>query len=590
MGTRQINGVTILDWPSGGRESPVVAEVRALLDGGPTHVLLDMGNCGVLCADQLEALTEALRLCQDRQAQIGLFGLGFEARQLLAMLALEEELPPILGDGEPEALAAINGGGDGDLEFEIDLGAPAQAGLDPMAPTARFAAGAVMDVGNLGAAAPTSAPTARFSLANVVGEAAEDADDAGGLLTVFWADLASQGYVIGGDGADEIMAAVSGAPATTAAPGEPAGKAGSSLADSGEIDLGDVVPAQRGPGAPAQRPPARTEMMPAFDFEEESKPAAAAPGGAGWSAKPSGAVEIDFGAGAAMAPALDAGQGALFGGGGVFGGGDFQPVDSGMGPPPAAVQARVEPGPGAQPAAAPGAGGAYAEDSDETVMFQPGALDQALLQASLQAAAEAAAAEAAAPEPAPVAAAPAPTAPLPQAGDDYDLDSDDETVMIQPGMLDAALLAEVAAAAGAPTELPAPPVEAPPAAPVPEALSGSGVVANALPDGREVELMLFVHDFAIRSDLHLRVLDRFAQSSDRVLGPQDLQGGGDVQPVLDQFVQSRLLRRARSPRIRGGSGFVFSASPQTRNTVVRLLKMWADPRGRAKLSSWLQGA
>jgi len=115
----------------------------------------------------------------------------------------------------------------------------------------------------------------------------------------------------------------------------------------------------------------------------------------------------------------------------------------------------------------------------------------------------------------------------------------------------------------------------------------------AMPAGQEVEMRLFLLDFAISSRLHLQVLDVFAKAAEEAVGRSDMQlatGGprAQVVDILDQYVQARLVRRTRSPRIRGGTGFVFSPSPAIRNSVMRLLQMWRDPGGRAKLGSWLE--
>lgn len=59
--------------------------------------------------------------------------------------------------------------------------------------------------------------------------------------------------------------------------------------------------------------------------------------------------------------------------------------------------------------------------------------------------------------------------------------------------------------------------------------------------------------------------------------------------MLDQLVQARLVRRSRSPRVRGGTGFVLSASPMARGTLVRLLKAWQAPSSRARVASWFNG-
>lgn len=563
MGHREVNGVLILSWPAGCGPQ-VTTEVRAVLEErGAVPLLVDMSSCGMPNADQLEGLIEAQRICVDRQSKLGLFGVDFSVQQLMEILGLDGDLPPILGASEGEALAAFNGNGAPPVvEFEIDLAT---------APTQRFDPQTSADqVG-----APVSAPTARFDPGKV--QAAAVADEEDGLLAIHWGDLASQGYVIGGEGGEEIMAAVA-----DAGPAAPAQDASGEV----EIDLGDTVPASFG----------RTAVMPAFEIEDEPKEEH-------WSASPAaGAVEIDFGGGgAAIGSGLEGGGAGLFGGGGdsAFGSGDsdFSPVDGGSGGPPAAVlQARAE-GPAPVAPAPTGSGGGFGqpEDSDETIMFQPGALDQALLQASLQAAAAEGAPPAEAEAPAQPAAPPvneaqpAEMAPMPPVDQAFGLDSDDETVMIQPGLLDQALLAEVARAAGSESQSAPPPVEAPP--PEPQQVMAQELGAS-VPDGREVELRLFLHDHALSSEAHLRVLDRLAAADEQVFGPADLSelAGGDARPLLDQFAQSRLVRRTRSPRVRGGSGFVFSPSPATRNTVVRLLRLWKDPQSRPKVNAWLQGA
>jgi hypothetical protein len=232
---------------------------------------------------------------------------------------------------------------------------------------------------------------------------------------------------------------------------------------------------------------------------------------------------------------------------GVFGtqsGGDYSPVGAPTATPPA-VQAQHA-----------------IDDADETVMIQPGALEAALMQAGFAQ---------------PGASAPAAA---PAAADE----DEDQTVMFQPGALDAALLAEVAKAAGPTKTMPTPALE-----PVPEAPK----TFADLPEG-EQEVRQFLRDYAITSNLHLQVLDRFLKSRETVLGRAEVQRAtgaqqGAVIEIIDQLVQSRLLRRARSVRVRGGTGFLFSTSPRVQGAVVRLLRMWADPGGRTKVSAWLSG-
>ncbi|HBP19711.1 MAG TPA: hypothetical protein DEA08_18210, partial [Planctomycetes bacterium] len=313
MGHREVNGVLILSWPAGCGPQ-VTTEVRAVLEErGAVPLLVDMSSCGMPNADQLEGLIEAQRICTDRQSKLGLFGVDFSVQQLMEILGLDGDLPPILGASEGEALAAFNGNGaPAVVEFEIDLATAPTQRFDPQTSAEQVGA-------------PVSAPTARFDPSKV--QAAAVSDDEDGLLAIHWGDLASQGYVIGGEGGEEIMAAVAGAGPSTSAPNDASGEV--------EIDLGDTVPASFD----------RTAVMPAFDLGEAEEGG----GEEHWSASPAaGAVEIDFGGGgAAIGSGLDAG-GGLFGGAGesAFGSGDsdFSPVDGGSGsaPPAAVLQARAE--------------------------------------------------------------------------------------------------------------------------------------------------------------------------------------------------------------------------------------------------------
>lgn len=595
MPIREVQGVPIVAWQQPDAIQTAPAELRGFFSEreGVERLLLDLSACEDLNASSMEALTEAFRVCADRKARVGMFGLNFSTLQLIEILGLHTNLPPHMGETEAEAVAKITSNGAApppppppaqELTFEVP---PATGGVElefdlESEPATKKPVDIEFDL-DVG-----TAPTARFDPA-AVAEATGTSVDVG-LTTILWNDLASQGYVIGGEGADEIMAAaastqVAPTPAAAPAAGAPVGAPG--------IDFGDLEPAGG-----------------ASDEDESDE-------GASWTAAPAapagtidfgspGAGSIDFGApppDPAAAPAGAFGApppGGAFGGAamvssGLFGApqGDFSPVDSGAGAPPAAV-AQAGPPPGAP---VPGGMGGIApdddvpDDSNETIMFAPGALDQALAEAAAKAAAEAAAAPDPTPaappepvvpvaEPAPVAAAPAPAAPAPTPEEESGFyASDNETVMIQPGMLDAALLAEVAKAAGEETATPAPPVEEPQAAPPP--------ATNTVPTGDELAVRLFVLDQGIKSDLHIEVLGRLLKF-EKVIGPEDLKIEGDVRSVLDQFAQSRLLRRQRSARVRGGNGFVLSASPAARGTVTRLWRMWSNPQGRAKLSAWVR--
>lgn len=572
MPIREVQGVSIVAWPQPEAVSTAPAEIRALFEQGQgvERLLLDLSACPDLNPDALEALTEAYRLCTDRQARVGMFGMTHATTQLVEILGLDKLLPPHLGADEGQALAAIRNGAQApaalqELTFEVPAAAPGVEltfDLDS-APAPSSPVELEFDLGDV-----ATAPTARFNpgaVSAAIESAGGGSNAAVGLTTVLWADLTTQGYVIGGEGSDEIMAAV-------ASPAPPAARAED---DAGTIDLGDVLPAQRA-------------------VEDEGSDE-----GSAWTAAPiSPAAGIDFNAAPAPAglfggppPANPFANPAAFGGAamvssGLFGGGqaEFSPVDAGAAdalPPAAVAQARAAaplpplPAPAAVEDDEP-------EDSDETIMFAPGALDLALAAAAAAAAEEAEAAPDPTPAdpppplvsatPAPV-TAPAPVAAAPQAGL-----TDDETVMISPGMLDAALLAEVAKAAGQESSFAPPPTPEPEPAPAPAPV--------VVPTGDEVAVRLFLLDHGIKSDTHVELLSRLLKE-ERVVGPSDFDLAGDLRPLLDQLAQSRILKRQRSARVKGGSGYLLAPSPQARGTVTRLARMWADPQGRAKVSAWL---
>lgn len=573
---RQVDGVSILDWPAtGSLEVPALGgALKELLERAPTrHVLINMASCEGMRADHIEALTEAFTVCRDRSCSIGMYAVRDRLARLLDLAGIARDVPPIVGRAEGDALVAIRNGG----------AAPAAAPPAAAAPAAAAAAVLEFELDFGGAA---TAPTAKFDPAQLQqGMGAPGAASAASpaaqsdqeLLAVFWGDLTATGYTIGGPDGDSIMREVAAGPAPVAQPAEP---------EPGVIDLGDTIPARK---------QFRTEVLPAFQLED-------APAASGWSAAPSGAVEVAFDA----APAAAIGRSGM--------GEEFSPVDSGGTPSAAVLQARAQaqppaqptqpPAPVGQPLAAPPHAGAAApppvrvyggDDGDETIMFQPGALDAALLQAGVGAAPPASFAPPPTPAPLPPvasppppttpAAAPAPPptrppSPAPVADDD---DEQDETIMFQPGALDAALLAEVAQAAGPETALPPAPVQPPPALSEPEPA-----------DEGDASLRRFVVDHALTAPLHLEVLDCFAKAGERVLARTDVTlsangARGSVGDAIDQLVQSRLVRRTRSPRIRGGTGFLYSPSPSAHNTIGQLLRLWRSPTGRAKVSAWLPG-
>ncbi|MEZ0227829.1 MAG: hypothetical protein ACAI25_04335, partial [Planctomycetota bacterium] len=63
-----------------------------------------------------------------------------------------------------------------------------------------------------------------------------------------------------------------------------------------------------------------------------------------------------------------------------------------------------------------------------------------------------------------------------------------------------------------------------------------------------------------------------------------------ISSILEDFVQARLLRRRRSPRIRGGTGFLYAPSPKTKNAVTRLLRRYEDGATRAEVMNWVGAA
>jgi hypothetical protein len=599
---KQVEDVAILEWGAGDPPS-LVGELRTLVEGGATkRVLLDLTGFDSLRADGLESLTEAFTVCEDRGCAIGLFGTNDTFNRIVELMDLAGDLPPVLGKAEGEAVASLKGRAAGSngkahapaakppaqtrpsaapatrtVEVELDLGAAT-------APTARFDASQVAAV-SFGARSAAAAPPPA---------GAQPDED---LLGIDWAPLVATGYQIGGNNVARV-GPVSPSAATPAPPA-PSTPRPRPQEDEGVIDLGEVtparVPAPRGGAGAAFR---KTEVLPAF-------------------------VDVDERSGAAAASVL-----------GQRDEGDFSPLDAGPSGPPAGVLARGaagpaslpppasrpaaerkserfappsrRPGSGSTPAAAPtqapapvaaqrpapayapppaapannaysGGGGAGYESDEQTVMFTPGALDAAML-----AAAAGDVGGAAAPEEAPQATA-SPTAPMGDGGAGSD---EEETVMFQPGALDAELLAQVAAAVG-PASVVAPPAVEQPPAPAQPAMSDA-------PDARDLELRLFMHDHALSSPVHLQVLERLARTSDQAFGRSELQLAtgaalGVISGVIDQLVAARLLRRTRAPRARGGVGFVLSMSPASRNVLGRLLKSWQAPSTRARVAAWFEG-
>ena len=621
---RVVEQVAIVDWDPG-RLPEVVGELRGHIEQNHGRaVLLNLAKAD-LRADELETLVEATTVCRDRSSPVAIYGASQDLERLLELLGLDGELPPVLAPREDEALAAIKKDGANvrapakpvraapPTPVPTPLPPPVPAALESIpAPLRELATAVTERFDPISDVAEVGPPVALRAAA----AAAQPADD---VLAINWADLARTGYQIGGPGGDKLRGEAARSAPTPARAKRP---------EDDVIDLDE--PRGKKPARPFQK----TEVLPAFKVEEGSSPDAA------WSAQPGKTP-------AALVPAaLDEEPPT----------GDYSPVDTGAGappaflaaappatvspqptkrpaapppkpveaakppaakPPPATKPAAAKPPPArpsaqppaqppapppARPAAAaaastpyydpgsddgdeqtvmfqatvpvpgqqvyPQTDGAFTDSDDQMVMFQPGAQDLALLAQMAQAGAQ-------------------PEVPAETTDEDEGL-SQDETIMFQPGALDAALLAEVAAAAGPETHIPPPPVADPPEPEQP---------SLQLPDARELEVRLFMHDYALSTEQHLALLDRFLRAGDETVAPQDLTANGEraggngaagaALAIVDQFVHSRLVRRTRSPRARGGTGFVFSPSPQVRGLAVRLVKMWQTSSSQARVGAWL---
>src|SRR5687768_9268618 len=100
---RQVDDVAIVDW---GPDATLIGELRSLVEAGNSRrVLLNMSACDGLRADNLETLTEAFTVCEDRGCQIGMFALQDGFVRLVELMDLGNDLPPVLGRAEQEALA-----------------------------------------------------------------------------------------------------------------------------------------------------------------------------------------------------------------------------------------------------------------------------------------------------------------------------------------------------------------------------------------------------------------------------------------------------------------------------------------------------
>ncbi|MCA8924717.1 MAG: STAS domain-containing protein [Planctomycetes bacterium] len=562
---RQVNEVAILEF-DGDALTDLMAALRAHVDdesasNGRT-VLVDLRDLQELSADGIETLTEAAIVCRDRGCDIGMFSLHEDVWRLLDALELGPHLPRVLQGDESAALAQ--------LEEEAAVPPVAAAPALPEAPPPP-----AIDI-DLSFDAAT-APTARFGPIPKGPEAYAEQPPQD-LLRINWADLVQTGYQINGENAAAIHAAVA---AESAVPTPEAEEAYSPL-DTGDMDRPPLAVSRA-----AAEPPTRPMVMSMPEAEPEAPPA---PVVAPQPVQPAAQQPHP----AVTAYAEDVGEGedqtVMFQPGADFAAqlaAQLAASEGQAAQPNAALraeltqasqdlersQSREVPPEVLASAQAPAGAFVAPEESDEgnqTVMFQPG-LDLAAELARLEAADAARAA--------------ADTAETERTHSPaYARDAeDDQTVMFQPGALDAALLAEVAAAVG-PEQVAAPPPTQtpPPAAQVRQVTLGL--------NGDDAELRVFLHDYALQTPLHLELLTRFALAGERALGPADLRAagnsGGRVTDVVDQFVQCRLVRRTRAPRVRGGTGFVFSPSPRVSGLVKKLIKLWQAPQSRATVSSW----
>ncbi|MEZ6186003.1 MAG: hypothetical protein R3F62_13460 [Planctomycetota bacterium] len=573
---RLVNEVAIVEF-DGDALTDLMSALRAHVDddGGPRTVLVDLQNLQELSADGIETLTEAAIVCRDRGCDIGMYALHEDVGRLLDALELGPHLPRVLaGTDEASALAR--------LEEEQTVPPLAAAPVLPSSPPAPTPAPIDLEI-SFDAA---TAPTARFGPIPRGPESYAEQSPAE-LLQIDWGDLTKTGYRLSGEGAEAIHAAVA---AERASP-KPEPEEAYSPLDEGGFDGPPRAVSQTRVAEPPTRPvpislppaeePPRATPAPVSQPPTTPHPAVTAYAEDASSGDDQGTVM--FQPGADFAAQLAAASGEIV----ASGESEEQTL---MFQPSAALaaelaqatqdiersQSREVPPEALDAAGAPSGAFVDTEESDEgnqTVMFQPG-MDLAAELARLDAADAARAA-------AQVAESERTHSPA------YAQEpEDDQTIMFQPGALDAALLAEVAAAAGPEPAAEAPAQQAPP--------TSGQVRQQALGlNGEDAELRVFVHDYALQTPLHLELLGRFAEAGERALGPADLRNvhssGGRVTDVLDQFVQCRLVRRTRAPRVRGGTGFVFSPSPRVGGLIHKLLKLWQAPQSRATVSSWLEG-
>ncbi|MDF1663589.1 MAG: hypothetical protein P1V97_17600, partial [Planctomycetota bacterium] len=89
-------------------------------------VLLDMSKVEAIKGDGLETLMQVHELGQDHSVKVGMFQVAFYVQQLLAVLDLHDQLPPIIDGDEVEAAKALKAHGtdpnnETDVDFEFEL-------------------------------------------------------------------------------------------------------------------------------------------------------------------------------------------------------------------------------------------------------------------------------------------------------------------------------------------------------------------------------------------------------------------------------------------------------------------------------------
>src|SRR5579871_1240496 len=226
---RRVDGVAIVDW-SHKDVAGVVPQLRTLLDARDArHVLLNMSEVESLKGEGLEALTEALTLCEDGGCTLGMYALNTYLTKLLEIMDLSGVMPPVLGAAEPEAIsrvqklevshaspraeAAAAAAPAAEIVFE-----PVSTAIEPPGGAARPASRRVdgnadvefeLDLpeatGKRGRPAPAEiAATLKFDKQGVAGAPADEKPE--DMLAVVWSELTMQGLRIGGPGGAELTA------------------------------------------------------------------------------------------------------------------------------------------------------------------------------------------------------------------------------------------------------------------------------------------------------------------------------------------------------------------------------------------------